>query len=243
MQNPNLKQYKYSVIILIYHRSEELVEMAKECLRSVINNVNRDECEIIIVDNGSTVRSDFWEQNADTYIRFSENKGISRGWNAGLLASRGTYKTILGDDVVVRAGFLQGLEKAMRQPDAGVANIHVEHLPVGIGVVEHYKWFSGACFMLSAATIARVGYFDETIFPANTEDWDYWLRTYKAGLKLYRNFEMSIQHKEGQTVHAPDISKEHMRLLTNLRNKYGFDPVGVFCGDTDIYLALKLQTS
>lgn len=242
MINPNLKDWKYSVIILIYHRTPELVEMGKDCLRSVINSVDRNETEIILVDNGSSEKTDFWQENVDTYIRFSENKGISRGWNAGLKASKGKYKVILGDDVKVRSGFLQALQKAMDMPDCGVANIHVEHLPVGIGCVEHYKWFSGACFMLTDETIRRVGYFDETIFPANTEDWDYWLRTYKVGLKLYRNFGASIQHLEGQTVHADDLSAEHQRLMKNLKDKYGFDPTDVFCGERDIYEALELQT-
>lgn len=242
MENPNLKEYKYSVIVLIYHRSQDLVGMTLNCLGSVFNAIDRNETEIILVDNGSTVRHK-WEDIVDTYIRFNENKGISRGWNAGLRLSRGKYKVILGDDVVVRPNFLQALQKAMDMPECGVANIHVEHLPADIGCKEHYRWFSGACFMLTQNTIDKVGYFDESIFPCNTEDWDYWLRTYQAGLKLYRNFAMSIQHKEGQTVHAPDLSKEHQRLMTNLRNKYGFDPTGVFCGEEDIYEALGLQTS
>lgn len=94
--------------------------------------------------------------------------------------------------------------------------------------------------MLTQKTIDKVGYFDENIFPANTEDWDYWIRVYQAGLKTYRNFSCTVQHLEGQTVHAPDILKEHSRLLDNLRKKYGFDPVPVFCGDKNMP---ALQTS
>lgn len=234
MTNPNLYSFDHTVGLLIYHRTPELVEMAKDCLGSVLANIDREATEIVIVDNGSPIRSDVWEKNADTYIRFNENKGIARGWNAILKNARGKYITIIGDDIKVRQGWIPALQKAKDMPKCGVANIHVEHLPVGIGVVETYKWPSGACFMLDQKTIEKIGYFDETIFPANTEDWDYWLRLYKNGLKFYRNYGCSIQHLEGQTVHAEDISKEHERLLNNLRHKYGFDPVPVFCGNAEM---------
>jgi GT2 family glycosyltransferase len=230
MQNPNLKQYKYTVGILIFHRTPELVEIAKNCLASVLNSVDRNETQIVLCDNGSTIRDDFWEQNVDTYIRFNENRGIAAGWNAILKLSRGKYKVILGDDTIVHGEWLQELQKAMDMPQAGVANIYVQHLPQGVGIVENYKWFSGACFMLTNKTIEKVGYFDEEIFPCNTEDWDYWLRTYRVGLKLYVNYGHTVQHLEGQTVHAPDLSVHTQALLKRLEDKYGVNPVPIFTG-------------
>lgn len=238
MNNPNLKPIKYSIIILIYHRTPELVEMAKDCLSSVIASVNRDECEIILVDNGSTERWE-WDKHVDTYVRLSENMGISRGWNTGLRLSKGKYKVILGDDTIVSKGFLEALKEAMEQPFAGVANVHMEHLPHGKGIIEDYKWYSGACFMLTDRTIERVGYFNETIFPCNSEDWEYWIRVYKAGLKLYKNHTFSVQHKEGQTVHSPDLSVHTQELLKKLEEEVGFDPLPVFCANRSIYEALQ----
>lgn len=230
MENPNLKQYKYTVGIIIYHRTPELVEMAKECLGSVINSINRDETEVIIIDNGSTERWE-WEKHADTYIRFNQNMGISHAWNAILKNARGKYINILNDDIKVRRGWLEQLQKAMDMPDAGVVNIHVEHLPVGIGIVENYKWFSGSCFMLTQETVKKVGYFREDLyFPCNFEDHDYWTRIMKQGLKLYVNYGMSIQHKEGQTVHSKDLSSHFMRLKEVFMKEHGFDNQLVFCG-------------
>lgn len=229
---------EYSVIILIYHRTPELVAMAKDCLASVINTVDRSNTEIIVVDNGSTVKSDYWEKNADKYIDLGENKGISAGWNAGLKAATGKYKVVLGDDTILHGNWLEELRKCFDEPDCGVANLHMEHLPHGKGIVEDYKWYSGACFMLNQNTIDKVGYFDEEIWPCNTEDWDYWIRVYKAGLKLYKNFTLSIQHKEGQTVHAPDLSAHTQMLLDRLSKRVGFNPTDVFCGNLSIYKAI-----
>jgi len=242
MNNPNIPVPKYSIIILIYHRTPELVEMAKDCLGSVLASTkNRTDTEIILVDNGSTERYE-WEKNVDTYIRFQMNRGISAGWNAGLKVAKGEYKIILGDDTIVSEGFIEALQEAMDMPQAGVANVHMEHLPHGKGIVEDYKWYSGACFMLSQNTIDRVGYFNETIFPCNTEDWEYWIRVYKAGLKLYKNFTFSVMHKEGQTVHAADLSVHTQGLLKKLEAEVGFDPVPVFCANRSIHDAIHSST-
>lgn len=227
MENPNLTTPIYSVIMLIYHRTPELVEMARDCLASV--KKSSKDTEIIIVDNGSTVRYD-WEKECDTYVRFEKNWGISRGWNTGLKLARGTYKVIIGDDIIVREGWLEAMQEAMRMPYAGMVNPHVQNLPQGIGIVEDYKWPSGACFMLTQKTIDKIGYFDEEIFPCNTEDWDYWIRLLRSGLKIYKNHTMTVMHKEGQTVHSPDLSEHTASLLIRLRKKHGFDPLPVFCG-------------
>lgn len=241
MENPNLKKYKYTVGILIYHRTKELVDMAIECLDSVLRNIDRNETEIIIVDNGSPIKSDVWEKNSDTYIRFDRNMGISHGWNAIIKNAKGKYINILGDDTKVTSGWLPALQKAMDQPNCGVANIHVEHLPFGIGIVETYKWFSGACFMLTQKTVENAGLFREDLYyPCNFEDHDYWTRVMNNGLKLYVNYAKSIQHSEGQTVHAKDLSSHFMRLKQVFEDQHGFDNQKVFCGTEDFPL---LQTS
>lgn len=241
MTNPNLKQYKYTVGILIYHRTQELVDIAHDCLGSVLANIDRDTTEIIICDNGSTVRSDIWEKNADTYIRFNQNMGISHGWNSIIKLARGKYINILGDDTQVREGWLEAMAEAMDKPKCGIANVHVEHLPVGIGIIENYKWFSHACFMLTQETIKKVGYYREDLYyPCNFEDHDYITRVYKAGLKVYVNYGKSIRHLEGQTVHAKDLSEEFQRLKKVFMDEHGFDNQLVFCGNQPMP---ELQTS
>ena len=232
------KHIKYSVGILIFHRTPELVEMAKDCLASVLNTIDPETTEVIVCDNGSTKRSDYWYK-ADQYIRLPENKGISVGWNTLLKAMKGEKLIILGDDTIMHGNWIEELEKCFKKPHCGVANLHMEHLPHGKGIVEDYKWYSGACFMLSRETIEKVGYFDENIFPCNWEDADYWIRVYKAGLKLYKNFDISMQHLEGATLHAPDLSagteKNHQYVI----KKHGFDPFDVFYGMGSIYKALS----
>lgn len=230
MENPNLIKPEFSVIVLIYHRTPELVQMARDCVASVKNS--SEDYELIVVDNGSTERYP-WENECDTYIRFDKNMGISRGWNMGLLASRGQYKVIIGDDTLVRKGWLEAMKEAMDMPEAGIAFPHVEHLPHGTGIVENYKWPTGACFMLTQKTINRVGHFaEEDYYPCNFEDHDYWTRVLRKGLKLYVNYGMTVRHKEGQTLHAPDLSSHFNRLKEVFMKKHGFDNQEVFCGES-----------
>jgi len=226
--NPNLTKPTYSVVLLIYHRTPELVEMAKECVASVRGSSK--DYELIIVDNGSTERFE-WDKYCDVYVRLDKNMGISHGWNTGMKLARANYITILGDDTIVHEGWLEALKQAMDMPQAGLANIYVEHLPQGAGIVENYKWFSHACVMLTKKTIARVGYYDQdTYYPCNWEDWDYSTRVMKAGLKLYVNYGCSIQHREGQTTHAKDLSEQFMEMKRRYIQKWGLDPTPVFTG-------------
>lgn len=232
MSNPNLAKPPYSVVLLIYHRSPELVEMARRCLDSIKRN--SDNYELIIVDNGSTERHS-WEKHCDTYIRFNQNMGISHGWNAGIKAARGIYIAVLGDDTEVSSRWLPKMKECFNKPNCGVANPYVENLPLGVGIKEDYKWYSGACFMLTQNTIDKVGYFaEESYFPSNYEDWDYWFRVYKAGLRCYKNFSARIKHLEGQTSKSPDISSQFNYNRDAFLQKWHIDPTPIFCGDKEM---------
>ena len=133
--------------------------MGQNCLASVLNSIDRKTTEVIVVDNGSTIKGD-WSK-ADKYIDLKKNMGISAGWNAGIKASKGKYVTILGDDTIVHGDWLQELRKCFDEPKCGVANLHMEHLPHGEGIKEDYKWYSGACFMLSRETIKKTMMYQE----------------------------------------------------------------------------------
>ncbi len=210
--------------------------MARDCAKTVRDNSS--DYEFIIVDNGSTLRHT-WESECDTYVRLDDNWGISHGWNTGIKLARAENIVIIGDDIKASEGWLDAMKKGIDQPNAGMCNPHVEHLPGGAGIVENYRWPSGACFMLSKKTIDKVGLFaEEDYYPANHEDWDYWTRIYKEGLKIYTNYSSTVRHLEGQTIHSPDISEKSEQTRDVYLKKWGFDPTPIFCGNSSIYEAL-----
>jgi hypothetical protein len=59
-----------------------------------------------------------------------------------------------------------------------------------------------------------------------------------VGMKMYRNYSLTVRHKEGQTVHAPDLSVHTSGLLERLNKKHGFQAVEVFCGSKSMYEAI-----
>jgi GT2 family glycosyltransferase len=233
-----------SIILLFYHRTPDKMPdnydpfMMNDCVDSIIRDT--DNYELIAVDNGSTIDESWIKQHTDKYIRFETNKGISAGWNAGIRAATHDHIIILSDDVVVSPGWVEALLEAIQKPEAGVSGVHVEGLPLYDGIKENYKWFPGMCFMLTKKTVKKVGYFDDkTYFPCNFEDTDYWTRTLQAGLKLYVNYSVTVQHRGGATLHVDDLSRQFEELHQKYIDKHGFDPIPYFYEDKDIYDVIK----
>jgi len=219
----------FSIVMLVCHKDKKILYTALNCLGSLRKHTNFNKTELIIVDNGSSERYS-WDEEADAYIRFKENRGIAPAWNAGLRIARADHIAVINDDIIVCENWLEKLKDAVSKPQGGVSNIYVQHLPQGQGVVENYKWFSGSCFMLPRTTINRVGYFDEQYEKANFEDHDYWTRIMREGLKLYVDYSATIMHKEGQTVHNKEISGYFNRNRERFIKKWSFNSQDVFCG-------------
>jgi GT2 family glycosyltransferase len=223
------KDMKYSVIMPCLLREQIHRPVVDDCIASVKRN--SDDFEFIIVDDGSPLLSGFLKDAADVYIRHNTNKGIAPSWNDGMRVARGEYIVVINDDIVVPHDWLLGLKKPFLDfPDTGVSAPAVWHIPDHpTGIVENYKWFPGYCFMLSKNTIEKVGYFDETFVPYNGEDVDYWYRTMKANLKLMRNYDVVINHKEGDVLHTlGDYKKRSEEANLQFVKKHGFDPIVKF---------------
>lgn len=242
MENPNHKKYTYTIGVLFFHRTPELVAIGEKCLDSILSCIDPTTTELVVVDNGSTMENKRWEKEATTYIRFSENLGVSAGWNAILRNARGAYIAILGDDTEVQSGWLEAMRACFDQhDDCGVANPYVEHLPKGQGIQKDNKWFSGACFMLTPRTIERAGYFRQDLyFPTNYEDTDYWCRVLESGLYLYKNHAIEVKHLEGQTTKATDLDAAKQGTKAAFLKEWGFDPVPYFCSGDSIYKKLHI---
>lgn len=217
---------KFSIVMPCLFRRKEHKNTVLDCIDSV--RKHSSDYEFIIVDDGSPLDTKFLKDNADNYIRHDKPMGIAYGWNDGIGVAKGDYIVIINDDIVVRPGWLEAMEKCFEIENCGVSGCSVEHLPNGMGIEECRTWFPGSCFMLSRNTIDKVGLFDEQFVPYNYEDIDYWTRVYKAGFKLIRNYAVQVQHKEGQVIHSFDNngiadSLNRQRYI----KKWGFDPIPI----------------
>jgi len=232
-----------SIIILYMHRDPSLMpdnydpNMTNDLVNSIVENT--DNYELIAVDNGSTT-NESWLTYVDKYYRFPKNEGISNGWNKGIEMASHEHIVILGDDTIVPPNWKEEMLKAMNMSDAGMATVHVEGMPYGEGIKEALP-FPGACFMLTKKTVEKVGYFDwQTYWPCNYEDVDYQARVLAHGMKIYTNYAVTVQHRQGATLHVKELSDPFEEMGERFIKKHHFNAQDYFYRGKDIKEVLHL---
>jgi GT2 family glycosyltransferase len=109
-----------SIIILNYEGRAWL----QQCLSAAVAELASD-CELIVVDNGSTDGSVEFVQRAFPSVRIvplARNTGFAAGNNTGAEAARGRYLAFLNNDAAPQAGWLSALRQALdRDPEVALA--------------------------------------------------------------------------------------------------------------------------
>lgn len=201
------------VIILNWNGLEDTLE----CLMSVTQARFRD-CEVIVVDNGSTDDSCHVIPNAYpaiTFIATGENLGWAGGNNVGIRhAMQRGHELIflLNNDTTIDPGCLEALSDIYEI--TGPALVHpaiyyydepwVPQLDpsVSMTTTEKPKVFAldhayGAALCLHAEVVRQVGLIDERFF-LQLEETDYYLRAKRAGFRAYCGPGTRILHKESR---------------------------------------------
>jgi len=120
------------------YMENETFWLAQECLKKLIERTPREDYELIIIDNGSTLDSDnnnipeldgwwstkeYWE-SADILIRNKKNLGFAPSVNQGFAMARGEYICCMNNDIIVWPGWIEGL-----------LNIYTKELDPPVGIV------------------------------------------------------------------------------------------------------------
>lgn len=103
---------KYSVIVPVYNSEKTLAR----CLSSLTAK-NREDVQIIVVNDGSTDSSDaiireFTARYPQIFYICQKNAGVSQARNAGLDAAQGTYITFVDSDDYVLPNYFDVLDTA-----------------------------------------------------------------------------------------------------------------------------------
>ena len=114
------KKSRVSIVIPVYNN----LNFTQACVRSIFQNTEGVDYEILIVDNGSTDgTSDYLKQmprGKVTPIFGERNLGFVEATNLGAEAARGEYLLFLNNDTEVQPGWLTALlELAESTPDCG----------------------------------------------------------------------------------------------------------------------------
>lgn len=116
---------KYSVIIPVYNAEKTIVR----CLNSLLSQ-NYPDAEIIVVNDGSTDRSDMicrkFEKEYDQIVYISkENGGVSSARNAGLDIACGDYILFVDSDDYVTSDYFTALDQIPSEWDYVVFSYYV----------------------------------------------------------------------------------------------------------------------
>ncbi len=105
---------KYSVIVPVYNRPDEVDEL----LESLSSQTFKD-FEVVIVEDGSKITCkdvcDKYANILDLQYYYKENSGPGQSRNYGVERAKGDYVLIVDSDAVAPAGYLQAIDDELRR--------------------------------------------------------------------------------------------------------------------------------
>ncbi len=108
---------KYSFIIPVYNRPDEVDELLDSLTRQTLNDF-----EVIVVEDGSAVTCrdvcEKYAQQLDIHYYMKPNSGPGQSRNYGVERAQGEYMLILDSDVVVPEGYLAAVEDELKRKKA-----------------------------------------------------------------------------------------------------------------------------
>ncbi len=218
-----------SVLILVRNN----LELTKRCVDSV--RTQDIPTEILFCDNGSSDGTLQWLFSWTRRVHnFSENLGVSFGWNAGLewlfnpKFDNASHVLVLNNDTVLPPWFYRELLGYEVPFVTGLAQSEMSEIaaPKQPAPLDPHPDFSA--FLIRKAAWAAVGPFDERM-KLYASDCDWHVRAHRAGLTLWKA-NTSYYHERSSTLRlASDEERQEIQKQANedrafFRGLYGCIP-------------------
>ena len=117
MHQPNLSIMKYSIIVPVFNRPDEVNELLSSLLGQTFTDF-----EIIIVEDGSQKTCEEvcrkYSNQLDLHYFMKPNSGPGQSRNYGAERAKGEYLLILDSDVVLPEGYLSAIEEELKREPA-----------------------------------------------------------------------------------------------------------------------------
>lgn len=207
---------KLSVIIPCFNHGEFLLEAV-----SSVTSMNRDDVELIVVDDGSTDERTRKEMDSlvpqGIHVIRQQNKGLPAARNAGIRASQAEYIFPLDADDRALPSFV---ERAIRifeaSPKVGVIYGDVQFIGT-----RTERWAAGPfepLRLLQSNYIASSAVFRRTVWEQNGgydermrqgfEDWEFWISAYEHGWQFAYIPEPLFEYRQ----HGPSMLTEALKV-------------------------------
>ncbi|MBU1012617.1 MAG: glycosyltransferase [Bacteroidetes bacterium] len=197
----NIRNIKISIIIPCYNEEKFLPLLFSEINKL---SVDKNDFEIILVDNGSTDRSIEIAKNNNAKVYIDAKANISKLRNIGAQNAEGKIFAFLDADCLPFSNWLEEALKYIDQTKIGLFGsipicphngTWVEKVWIGgispIGVNEVDFLCTANMFILKSAFI-KVNGFNEDLLTG--EDYDICQRIIKAGYKIIKDSNISVVH-------------------------------------------------
>ena len=240
---------KISIIILTYNN----LNLTIDCIESIRKYTDKNDYEIIVVDNNSTDDTKSWLQNQNDLkvIYNRENLGFPKGCNIGIKASAQENDILLlNNDTVVTTNWLTNLKKCLYSNSfigavGAVSNnganlqacnfsysdfTEMQQKASQNNISDLKKWeekvcLIGYCMLIKREVLNKIGFLDEAYSPGYIEDNDLSLRIIESGYKLMLCHDSFIHHYLG-TSFRKDQERFNQLILKNreyFENKWKFN--------------------
>jgi len=214
-------------------------QYTEQFLQSLRRHVPTEPWETILVDNGSRDES---REALSAYpevkvIRNESNRGCAQAWNQGWGASQGSWVGFLNNDIVLSAGWLEGLLYTASHHRLDIVGpVHLEGdldydldaLARKFGQRHRSKLFMGfnaCCFLVRRSVFEKTGGFDERYDKGKYEDSDFVLRALGEGFRVGLSGAALIHHYGSRTVGAvPEMNEAEERNRKRFIEKWGREP-------------------
>lgn len=200
-----------SVVVPVYLSTKESFAMTERCLE-LAKHHSVTEIEWIIVET----ESDFFREHADVHIYEKKRTHCTRSINRGFKVAKGEHVVLLTTDVYLKNRWDEILlDTFKRTTNCGMATLATTQL-------KHHKedrieegvWCS--VFMIPRKLLKELDYLDER-FVNSWDDTDLVMRVYLKDLKMYRNYNVVVEHLVGAT-HYKD--KKHLKNFNKNRDLF-----------------------
>lgn len=212
-----------SVIVLCYNQKR----ITQTCIRKLEEYTSRGECEIIVVDNGSTDGIAEWLKSRKRVrlIRLDYNSGVIAGRNIGLrsVSPKATHTLFFDNDQFVSPRTFNRL-LSVKGDVVGIVGFVVR----GTGFVSVSRnrndlfYVGGGGMLVKAQAWATVGFLDESLGHSYYEDVDICKRFRAAGYKIALCVGSGVKHLGHRTLSHID-GWENIRSTSgrNFAKKWG----------------------
>ncbi len=220
---------KLSIIIPCYNLGEYLYD----ALNSIASYSNKEDYEIIIVNDGSTnektldILKDVESQGV--FVLHQENMEVGKARNNGINLAKGEYILPLDADNKLRSIYISKsiqilesnpeldivysdrLEFGLRNKEVSVPNFNFPKLC--------YRNYIDCCAIFRKSVWEKVNGYDEHMPIYGLEDWDFWLRCAINGARFYHLDEIGYEYRVRDDSKTATVKDKHDSIINYIQQK------------------------